>query len=416
LVAYLINSIVISKIPDPDLVWRWMLGVGVVFPASYFILMFLVPESPRWLIMKGKVDKATKILNKLGNNAYVASELKQIQQSAQPNSGQNKTSYRKTWNELFSKKMRLVIIVAFSVAFFQMASGFNSIMFFAPKIFRLAGFSGTGSFLQSNLIGITMVVMTIVSMFLIDRLGRKPLLLIGVSLMAVSLLVSTVVFKQSTFKIEQSEVSEMLSNASSEDAAFIAEVLTPFVDKEYTNEVQFFHQFRDAIKVSAVDLVDFKLDNPSEMVAFNAIIENGIANNQSKAEITKELSLSAYSNFKDRLLDVSISINSMLVMIAILGFIIGFSISLGPITWALLSEVFPGSVRGLGISIASTLNGIASFAVVTILPLELEYLGSNTTFLIYGLLMVFFIFMVIRWFPETKGKTLEQIEAELVRK
>ncbi|MFA9390828.1 MAG: sugar porter family MFS transporter [Prolixibacteraceae bacterium] len=415
LVAYVLNSIVISKVSDPDLVWRWMLGIGVVFPVIYFFLMLFVPESPRWLMMNGQEERAKKILARLGGEQLLKSEMGQMEASSKPSSLQPKTSYKSTWKELFSKKMRLVVIVAFSVAFFQMASGFNSIMFFAPKIFRLAGFSGNGSFFQSNLIGITMVVMTIVSMFLIDRLGRKPLLLIGVSLMAVSVLVSTIVFRQSTFTIKKADFERVIGDINEVDARFMNEVLVSFSDKKYTNEIEFFHLFRDAVQAKTLELVDFKISNPLEFVAFNNHIQEGLMQQQSNEKISKELALTIYSNSKDRLLDASISINSLLVMIAIIGFIIGFSISLGPITWALLSEVFPGSVRGLGISIASTLNGIASFVIVTILPIELEYLGSSTTFLIYGLLMVVFILMVIKWFPETKGKSLEQIEKELVR-
>lgn len=415
LVAYVMNSVVLSKISDPNLVWRWMLGLGVVFPAIYFLLMLFVSESPRWLMMQGNIEKAKKVLEKLVGKENVATEIEQIRCSTNQQTNQTSSSFKVIWEELFSKKMRLVLVVALSVAFFQMASGFNSIMFFAPKIFRLAGFSGNGSFFQSNLIGITMVLMTIVSMFLIDRLGRKPLLLIGVSLMAISLLVSTFVFHQSTYTLPKDDVNQVLVGSNDVESRFMNEILVPFADHKFNNEMEFFHQYRDAIRLKTNLLVAAKVQNPLEFVAFNNQIQAGIQQQQSVDDISKELALTIYSNSKDRLLDASISVNSILVMIAIIGFIVGFSISLGPITWALLAEVFPGSVRGLGISIASTLNGITSFVVVTLLPVELEYLGSSTTFFLYGLLMLVFIFMVIRWFPETKGKTLEQIEKELVK-
>jgi MFS family permease len=414
LLAYVLNSIVISQIADTAIVWRWMLGVGVIFPVIYFILLLFVPESPRWLIINGKVEKAKKLMVKMGGEAFAENEFAQIKQSASQSGAQEKSSYKNSWKLLFSNKMRLVVLVAFSVAFFQMASGFNSVMFFAPKIFRLAGFSGTGSFLQSNLIGITMVVMTIVSMLLIDRLGRRPLLLIGVSLMAVSLLISTVAFNQAKYVLHNSDIAKVAGEGTPE-SAFVAEILRPYTEKVYSGETTFFHQFRNDILIKTRALVEQKQSDPNALVAFGSTITGGFSKNKSSGEIVNELSGSVYSDYKDKLLDVTISIQSMLVMISILCFVIGFSISLGPITWALLSEVFPAQVRGLGISIASTLNGITSFVVVTILPIELEYLGSSTTFLIYGILMLIFIVMVIKWFPETKGKSLEEIEAELVK-
>lgn len=415
LLAYLINSIVISQVSDNEMVWRWMLGVGVVFPIIYFILLLFIPESPRWLILQGKEQEAKETMRKIGGDEYAEAELLQIKISAKQTDKSEKTSYKNTWSKLFSKKMSLVVLIAFSVAFFQMASGFNSIMFFAPKIFRLAGFSGSGSFLQSNLIGITMVVMTIISMFLIDRLGRKPLLLIGVSLMALSLMVSTFAFSQAKFILLAPKVA-VVAGEGTPESSLIAETLYPQIEKIYESETQFFHQFKNDIKLKTERLIEFKQKNTNSTVPFNELITKEMGNKLSSSELSEKVSSIIYSNYKDKLLDETISIQSIWVMISILGFVVGFSISLGPITWALLSEVFPGSVRGLGVSIASTLNGITSFAVVTLLPIELEYLGSATTFFIYGLLMLLFLAMVIKWFPETKGKTLEEIESELVKK
>jgi hypothetical protein len=137
--------------------------------------------------------------------------------------------------------------------------------------------------------------------------------------------------------------------------------------------------------------------------------------NYFQEEIGSKIGSIRYDYYKTKLLEKSITINSMWVLIAILGFVCGFAISLGPITWALLSEIFPSSVRGLGISVAGTLNGITSFVVVTIFPLELAALGSSMTYLIYAVLLVICLIMVISIFPETKGKSLEEIEAELVK-
>ena len=115
------------------------------------------------------------------------------------------------------------------------------------------------------------------------------------------------------------------------------------------------------------------------------------------------------------MLENSISINSKWVLISIIGFVIGFAISLGPITWTLLSEIFPCKVRGLGISICGTINGITSFLVATIFPAELEYFGSSNTYFIYAGFMIICILMIIKFYPETKGKSLEEIEKILIK-
>ena len=102
------------------------------------------------------------------------------------------------------------------------------------------------------------------------------------------------------------------------------------------------------------------------------------------------------------------------MLIALLGFIAGFAISLGPVMWALLSEIFPNRLRGLAISVAGTWNAIISFTVATVFPSQLEGMGSAATYLIYGLFMVACLLFVLKWIPETKGKTLEEIERDLV--
>lgn len=106
-------------------------------------------------------------------------------------------SYQEQGRRLFKRPMRLILFIAFSVAFFQMACGINAVLFYAPKVFDMAGFTPDSSFLQSNLIGICMVVMTLASMTLIDRLGRKPLLIIGSCIMIASLLTVSATFYMS---------------------------------------------------------------------------------------------------------------------------------------------------------------------------------------------------------------------------
>lgn len=384
LLAYFINAVVINMVTDNELIWRWMLGVGFIFPVVYILLMLFVPESPRWLLGKGKSGEAKAILTKIGGIKHAEKELQEILRSTETDSNKRKTSYRELLPLMFSQPMRLVLLVALSVAFFQMASGLNSVLFFVPRIFRMAGFGSSGSFFMPNLVGITMVVMTIVSMFAIDRLGRKPLLLIGVSVMAVSILVSAWAFNNSYYLIEKRDIDRVTSAIeNTPEKQIVLDALVKISKQGKQKEKAFFTSFKNEILAETGD---------------------------------KKQAEKIYSEQRGALLDASISIKSVLVMITILGFVIGFSISLGPITWALLSEIFPGQLRGLGISIAGTLNALTSFIVTTIFPIELEVIGVAATFLIYGVLLLVFIVLVIRWYPETKGKSLEEIERMMVRK
>jgi nitrate/nitrite transporter NarK len=108
--------------------------------------------------------------------------------------------------------------------------------------------------------------------------------------------------------------------------------------------------------------------------------------------------------------------NPQIILVGILGFVASFAFSLGPVMWVLFSELFPNRVRGLAISLVGLINSAVSFSVQLVFPWELENLGSSMTFLIYGLLAVVGLVVVMRLLPETKGKSLEQLEAELVHR
>ena len=468
LLAFVSNFVVDGMIDDPEMKWRFMLGVGVIFPIIYFILMLFVPESPRWLMQKGREEEAKQVMLKAGGKEHAETEMKQIKKTiledAESNGGKV-LSYANQWSILLSKNMSRVLIVAFSIALFQMLSGINAVIFFAPKILSLAGLGGD-SFLQANLIGITMVVMTFISMFIIDKAGRKPLLYIGIGLIVISLFAAGYSFKNAqysldkqgielintklvdyaikekaksidanmymvdrietadgytklyikddlvqTFSINEPEIARAIKEAS-----ILSEILNNIEGKVFTDEIYFFHSIKNEIlsevKAKIKKAQTAKL-NKTEAFAFE--INKGLANNVKPIKLAEEIATLKYSMYKSKILDASISINSFIVLLGILGFVIGFSISLGPITWILLSEVFPSKIRGLGISIAGMTNGITSFVVATVFPLELEMLGSGTTYFIYAGFMVVFLVIVFKWFPETKGKSLEEIEEEMVK-
>jgi MFS family permease len=127
------------------------------------------------------------------------------------------------------------------------------------------------------------------------------------------------------------------------------------------------------------------------------------------------LGIDTYEKHKEAVLKSSISLNSTIILFAILGFVASFAISIGPVMWVLFSELFPNYIRGIAISFVGLINSGVSFIVQWIFPWELEAFGSDITFLIYGVFAAIGLVFIIRVVPETKGKTLEEIEANLVK-
>ena len=166
--------------------WRWMLGVGGAPAGAYFFLLFIVPESPRFLIKKGKVAEARKILKKI-EAQDIEKEIIDIQ-----------SSMRLKKENLFSGRYGKPIAVAFLVAMFNQFSGINAILYYAPRIFELSGLSSVDSMFQPVLIGLTNGIFTILGLLIIDKVGRKKLLIVGSFGMAICLgLVSRAFYMQS---------------------------------------------------------------------------------------------------------------------------------------------------------------------------------------------------------------------------
>src|SRR3954469_13842818 len=162
--------------------WRWMLGMDAIPAALYFFLLFAVPESPRWLFARGKSAVAREILVKACGEMEAAQELENIERSfAQPSKGAGLLA-------LFSRRMRFVMIIALAIAFFQQITGINAVFYYLPTIFSQAGGGTNAAFKQAVLVGLVNLGMTVVAISFVDRLGRKPLLIIGAAGMAISLL------------------------------------------------------------------------------------------------------------------------------------------------------------------------------------------------------------------------------------
>ncbi len=293
-----------------DWSWRWMLGVEAIPAIIYFFALFAVPESPRWLVMRGKAEEALKILTRVSGKTQAEADIGAVQQSLIDEAHLEKGSVK----ELFLPAMRLVLTIGIVIAILQQITGINSVFFYAPMIFEQSGIGKDASFMQAVLVGIVNLVATVVAIALIDKLGRRPLLISGLVIIASSMLVLA-------------------------------------------------YSFSSASYGPGGELIDM---------------------------------------------------NATMVLIGILSFVAGFGISLGPVMWVLFSELFPNRLRGIAISFCGLINSSVSFIVQLVFPWELENFGPATTFLIYGTFAIVGLIFVIRILPETKGRSLEQLQADLV--
>ena len=357
-VAYFSNYFLVNMEEDS---WRWMLGVEAIPAVIYFLALFTVPRSPRWLIIKlSKIELAQKILHKIGGEDYAKMTIAEIQR------GVAKKEQKGRLSDIFKSKYATIMIIALGIAFFQQITGINAIFYYAPTIFEQAGGSTDSSFLQAIVVGLTNLVFTLVAIWLIDKLGRKPLLLIGTTCMTIALLMAAFAFNNATYDFNDSTLSKI-------------------------NDTE--------IKMALADLNGKSFDGQA------ALFE----------EVKTKLNSEQFLNFKRNEITNFIQINATLVLLSILLYVAAFAISLGPVMWALISEVFPSKIKGIAISVVGFFNSLISFSVTQVFPWELSNLGPTLTFAIYAVFSFCAIIFVYKFVIETKGKTLEEIERELVR-
>ena len=287
--------------------WRWMLGIGALPAVIYMFALLFVPESPRWLAMHGRFDAARRILVRAHGEAFAERELAEVSASLAHETRKSDAGMRDLW----VPELRGVLFIGLVVCILQQITGINSVLAYATMIFASAGGSGSSvesSFAQTMLITLVNVVFTVIALLLIDRVGRRPLMIFGTAGIAASLLVTAAGFHSSG----------------------------PALDGGW-------------------------------------------------------------------------------VLTGLLGFVACFALSLGPVMWVLLSEIFPNRVRALAISCVGLVNSTVCFFAQLIFPWQMEHLGGARTFLIYALFAILGVVLLVRILPETRGRTLEELEESLVR-
>jgi sugar porter (SP) family MFS transporter len=170
LLAFLSNYLIAEHVADVSS-WRWMLGVQVFPAVLFFVLLFFIPESPRWLVKQGRLDEARRILQRTEEKS-VEREVEEIAASVRTEAGHHEA-------KLFQRRYALPIFLAWTVAMLNQLSGINALMYYAPRIFRAAGATADVALLQSVAVGGTNLLFTVLALFIIDRFGRRPLLLLG---------------------------------------------------------------------------------------------------------------------------------------------------------------------------------------------------------------------------------------------
>ncbi|MES2825419.1 MAG: sugar porter family MFS transporter [Pseudomonadota bacterium] len=344
-----------------EYLWRWMLGLEIAPALIYFFLLFYIPESPRWLILNNRKEEARQLLNKLVPPDEVDEQL------LIPQENLDDAHFIKKLRSLFNSRTRFILMVGIVVGIIQQATGVNAIYFYAPTIFEQSGIGTNAAFAQAVWIGVVNIIFTLIAIATIDRFGRKPLMIIGLLGVMVSMGLCGYGFSQAKYQLTAQNIPSVLNESQLES-------IKPLLNVTYLSDV------------------DFKQ-------ALRAYLGSQFA-----------------KQYESELLKSATQINSNLILLGILGFVAAFAISLGPVMWVLLSEIFPNNVRGIAIAFVGVMNSFVSFLVQVLFPWQLENMGSTTTFIIYGIFAILGFAFVVRYLPETKGKTLEQLEQSLVNK
>jgi sugar porter (SP) family MFS transporter len=296
LAAYLVDF----GLRNVDSGWRWMLGIGAVPGVVLVISMLFVPYTPRWLMQQGRRDEARRVLADTRRGGDVDAELAEIETVVA-------RERRARVRDLFAPRLRPMMVVGLGLAIVQQAVGVNTVVYFSPTILTYTGLKANDAIAQALTVGITNVVFTVVAILLLDRLGRRALLFVGTTGLAVALFVL---------------------------GAFFA--------------------------------LDWQ--NAAPWVA----------------------------------------------LVSLIVFMASFAIGLGPVFWLMISEIFPLAVRGRAMAVCSLANWAANFVVSYYFLQLIDAIGRTWTFWMYAGFAVLGILFFAARVPETRGRSLEEIERELV--
>jgi len=363
LVSFIVGVAVEGLITSDDVNWRVMIACGLI-PAFVFLFgMLRMPNSPRWLIEKGHWAQAHHTLIRMVGLEKARMTFGEIHEAATNN---QKVSVK----ALFSKLFFPVILLGFFLQFFQQSTGINADMYFGPEIFREGGFDQTASMWAQVAMGAVNLIATVVAIFLVDRLGRRKLMMFGVSGIILMLCVQSYLFhvydSQKAAAATPAVAAQSVESSASSQRHVLPNAGTSVVHKGHTDS-----------RASA--------KNPA------ASGEAAVAPASSGPNQTV----------------------TYLIFFSILLYIVFFAISAGPLCWCIISEIFPMHLRGIGMSIAVAANWLVDYFVSQLFPVMKEDLGMTVTTLIYAAFTTLGLALAAKFLPETKGVPLEEIEKNI---
>lgn len=365
--------------------WRWMLGVEAIPALIYSVMCFGLPESPRWLIgRKDDRDGAIKVLQLVNPDASVAELECKVDEIA--NLAHEPSSTGGFW----SARLKTPILLAFLIAFFNQLSGINAILYFAPRIFALTGLGEEAALLQSVGIGITNLVFTFVGLWLIDRLGRRTLLYYGSFgyILSLGLCAWAFLSYAPQFQVANNAIALVASIEKMQD-----------VDTGLTND--------DSARASAAyEEAKAALVQSSSDPGYlgEPILITDDASTQMVEEIAQATMTSA-AEFTGS--------GGTIVLVCIFAFIAAHAIGQGTVIWVLIAEIFPNRHRAQGQSLGSFTHWIFAALLTLFFPLAINAFPPGYVFGFFCFMMVLQLVWVATMVPETKGRTLEEIERDL---
>lgn len=417
--------------------WRWMLGLEALPAILYFFALFLVPKSPRWLAMKGEFDQARTIVASSSGPQEAAEFIESMKENM---GGDEKKA---PIADLLKPGLRLVLAIGLVIGILQQITGINSVFFYAPMIFEQSGVGEDASFSQAIWVGVINLVFTLIAIRLIDTLGRRPLLIGGVSGIIVCMSLLAYGFYQATYTLTDEALTKLSEEAEGDDRYKLTGIvdITFDSDSAYNAAIQQVLGDEDA-KLHNSELTAVAINSEAGTYTLTNEALAGLSEKINRKKLigavavlsTSEVAGTTYDSdltykaaikdalgeedaklYESELIAAAANMNTVLILLGILGFVASFAVSVGPVMWVLFSELFPNWIRGIAISFVGLVNSAISFGVQVVFPWELDALGSSLTFLIYGLFAVAGLIFIVMKVPETKGKSLEELEAILIK-